>query len=116
MDKKALYDKAEKALNDAFKVAKESVKVVSEKAGEAAKVTKLLIQKANLEHQVSKQFAQLGSRVYEKAAHAGQSISAADPEIRELIDKTKKLDSELAQVEANLQEEKSRFKQSPKKS
>ena len=67
MDKKTLYDKAEKAINQAFEAAKQSVKVVSEKAGEAAHVTKLLIEKATLEHRVTKQFAQLGSRIYEKA-------------------------------------------------
>ena len=105
MDKKELYDKAEKVLNQAFKSAKESVKMVSEKAGEAANVTKLLIEKATLEHQVTKQFAKLGNRIYEKTLREGQSVSVNDPEIKNLVEETKKLDVELAQVEASLEQE-----------
>ena len=62
--KHTLYDKTEKAINRAFEVAKHSVKTVSEKAGEAALVTKLLIEKAGLEHRVSKKFAELGNKIF----------------------------------------------------
>ncbi len=105
MDKKTLYEKAEKAINQAFDATKQSVKVVSEKAGEAAYITKLLIEKATLEHRVTRQFAQLGSRVYEKSLREGKSISPQDQEIRDLIEETKKLDVELSQVEAALEME-----------
>ena len=57
MDKQELYQKAEKALNQAFETAKKSIKVVSEKAGEAANITKLLVEKVTLEHRVSRRFA-----------------------------------------------------------
>lgn len=105
MDQKTLYEKAEKAINQAFETAKKSVKTVSEKAGEAAHITKLLIQKATLEHRVAKQFTQLGNRVYEKSLREGKGVSAADPEIRDLIEETRKLDLELSQVEASLEQE-----------
>lgn len=105
MDKKTLYDKAEKAINQAFEAAKQSVKVVSEKAGEAAHVTKLLIEKATLEHRVTRQFAQLGNRIYEKALREGKTVSPQDAEIKDLIEETKKLDVELAQVEATIERE-----------
>jgi hypothetical protein len=110
MEKDSLYEKAEKAINNAFETAKHSVKTVSEKAGEAAYVTKLLIEKAGLEHRVSKKFAELGSRVYEKALRKGEGISADDKEIKSLIDATQRLDIELAQVEAELEKEKQRLK------
>jgi len=106
VDKKTLYDKAEKAFNQAFEVTKQSVKVISEKAGEAANVTKLLLQKATLEHRVTKQFAQLGNRVYEQAVRKGESVSSEDVEIKKIIEDTKKLDVELAQTEAELEKEK----------
>jgi len=106
VDKKTLYDKAEKAFNQAFEVTKQSVKVISEKAGEAAHVTKLLVQKATLEHRVTKQFAQLGNRVYEQAVRKGESVSSEDAEIKKIIEDTKKLDVELAQTEAELEKEK----------
>lgn len=109
-DKKSLYEKTEKAINTAFEVAKHSVKAVSEKAGEAALVTKLLIEKAGLEHRVSRKFAQLGSKVYDKSLRRGEVFSMEDPEIKFLIEETKKLDIELAQVEAELEKEKQRLK------
>ena len=105
MDKKTLYDKAEKAINQAFEATKQSVKVMSEKAGEAAHVTRLLIDKAALEHRVTKQFAEIGSRLYEKALREGKNVLPSDAEIRDLIEETKKLDVELAQVEATLERE-----------
>ncbi len=110
MEKDSLYEKAEKAINIAFETAKQSVRTVSEKAGEAALVTKLLIEKAGLEHRVSKKFAELGSYVYEKALRKGENISVNDKDIQALIDATRQLDVELAQVEAELEKEKQRLK------
>ena len=110
MDKKELYEKAEKALNQAFEVAKTSVKTLSEKAGEAAHVTKLLIDKAALEHRVSKKFAELGSRVYEKSLKQGKAVTLEDREIKEIVDQTKKLDEELAAVESNIEKERQQRK------
>ncbi len=105
MDKKTLYEKAEKAINQAFDAAKVSVNAVSEKAGEAAHITKLLIEKATLEHRVSKKFAQLGSRFYEKVTREGKKASFVDEDVKKLIEETKQLDVELAQVEATLEDE-----------
>ena len=106
MDKKEFYEKAEKALNTAFEAAKKSAKVVAEKAGEAAHVTKLLIEKVTLEHKVTKQLAKIGSHVYEKTSREGQGSLAQDSGIKNLIEETKKLATELTQVEAALGEEK----------
>ncbi len=105
MDKKTLYDKAEKAINQAFESAKQSAKVVSQKAGETAHLTKLLVEKMTLEHQVSKKFAKLGSRIYEKAVREGKDISAGDDEISNLIEEARRLDLELSRVEAALEAE-----------
>lgn len=106
MDKQELYERAERALNQAFETTKKSVKVVAEKAGEAVHVTKLLVQKVSLEHQVTKRFTRLGGCVYEKAAREGRESFAQDPEIQNLVEETKKLEAELAQVEATLESEK----------
>ena len=106
MDKKELFEKAEQALNQAFVAAKKSVKLVAEKAGEAAHVTKLLVEKVSLEHRVTKQLTRLGGRVYEKTAREGGSSSLLeDPEVQSLLDETKELEEELAQVEAALERE-----------
>lgn len=106
MDKKTLYEKAEKAFNQAFEATKKSVKVFSEKAGEAAHTTRHLVEKAALEHKVTKKFAQLGNLVYERACKKSEkTIDLDEQEIKDLIEETKKLDVELAQVEALLENE-----------
>src|SRR3989344_1742534 len=105
MDKKTLYEKTEKALNKAFDAAKQSAKVFSEKAGEAAHITKLLIEKVTLEHRVSKKFADIGNRVCERVLREGKNIFPDDKDLNRLIDETKQLEAELAQVEALLERE-----------
>ena len=110
MDKKTLYEKTEKALNQAFDAAKYSVKIVSEKAGEAAHITKLLIDKATLEHRVSKKFAELGNKIYEKSQKRGEKLSLDDKEIQLLLEDTKKLDFELTTIESSLSDEKTKLK------
>lgn len=105
MDKQELYQRAEKALNQALEAAKKSVKLVAEKAGEAAHVSKLLVEKLNLEHRVTKQFARLGGCVYKKAARQGRESFLQDSEIRSLIEEARKLESELSRVEETLASE-----------
>lgn len=110
MDKKEFFEQAEKALNQAFETAKKSAKTVAEKAGEAAHVTKLLVEKVSLEHRVTKQFARLGGRVYEKTAHQGSENLFKDPEIQSLIEEVKTLEAELAKVQSSLKTEKKQKK------
>jgi len=110
MDKQELYDKVEKAINKAFEATKHSVKVVSEKAGETAQYSKLLIEKATLEHKLSKKFAALGNQVYLKATRESKGVSLEDPEIAQLIEETKILNIELSQIEATIEEEKRKKK------
>ena len=104
MDRKTLYDKAEKAIHKAFEIAKTSVRVVSAKAGEAAQVTKLLIEKASLEHRLAKRFTELGYRVYQKAGSSEGSI-IMDEDIRSLVKAVQKVDKELSEVEALIEKE-----------
>lgn len=115
MDKKEFFEKAEKALNQAFDTAKKSVKLVAEKAGEAAQVTKLLVEKVSLEHQVNRQFTRLGGRVYEKMADEAKTPLIRDPEIQDLVNGVRKLEAELSQVERTLETEKKKIaKTSPR--
>ena len=105
MDKKELYKKAEQTLNHAFEMAKQSAKIFSDKAGETAHITKLLLEKMSLEHRVTKQFAKLGNRLYEKATREGKAVSTSDKEIKELIDEARRIDMQLSEVEANIDRE-----------
>ena len=105
MDKKEFYEKSEKIINETFEAVKKYAKVVAEKTGEAAHVTRLLIQKAALEHQLAKSFSQLGSQVYQTAVRQGEKIDLGAPETLKVIGEIKKLDIELGQVEAVLEKE-----------
>lgn len=105
MDKKEFYEKSEKIINETFETVKKYAKVVAEKTGEAAHITKLLIQKANLEHQLTKGFSQLGGKIYQKTVRQGEAVSMEDPEIKKILEETKKVDTELSQIEAVLEKE-----------
>lgn len=103
MDKKEFYKKSEKIINETFVKVKWYAKVAAEKAGEAAHITKLLLEKVALEHQLAKRLSQLGSKVYQEAVREGKTISLEDSEIKKVVEETKRLDAELAQVEATLE-------------
>jgi uncharacterized protein YdcH (DUF465 family) len=105
MDKKEFYAKSEKIINETFETVKKYAKVVAEKTGEAAHITRLLVQKATLEHQLAKAFSQLGSQFYQKAVRQGETLSANEPEVEKILEEAKKLDTELGQVEAVLEKE-----------
>ncbi len=105
MDKKEFYKKSEKIINETFVKVKWYAKVAAEKAGEAAHITKLLLQKLTLEHQLAKRLSQLGSKVYQEAVRQGKVISLEDAEIKKIVEETKQLDAQLAQVEAALEAE-----------
>lgn len=105
MDKKELYEKTEKALNQAFETAKQSVKVLSEKAGEAAQVTKLLIEKATLEHRINKKFTDLGHRVYDMASDGGKTVSLEEEAVQKVIAETKDFQKQLSEVESKIEAE-----------
>jgi hypothetical protein len=105
MDKKEFYEKSEKIINETFETVKKYAKVVAEKTGEAAHVTRLLIQKATLEHQLAKAFSQLGSQIYQTAVRQGEAVELGTPEIQKVLGEIKKLDTELGQVEAVLEKE-----------
>ena len=105
MDKKEFYEKSEKIINETFETVKKYAKVVAEKTGEAAHVTRLLIQKATLEHQLTKAFSQLGSQIYQKSVRQGEAVELQAPEIQKILGEIKKLDTEHSQVEAVLEKE-----------
>jgi hypothetical protein len=105
VDKKEFYAKSEKIINETFETVKKYAKVMAEKTGEAAHVTRLLIQKAALEHQMTKAFSQLGSQVYQTAVRQGEKLELEVPEVQKVLEEIKKLDTELGQVEAVLEKE-----------
>ncbi|MBU9889380.1 MAG: hypothetical protein KTQ49_05895 [Candidatus Omnitrophica bacterium] len=105
MDKNEFYKKSEKIINETFVKVKWYAKVAAEKAGEAAHTTNLLLQKLSLEHQLAKRLSQLGSKVYQEAVREGKVISLEDALVKKIVEETKQVDTQLAQVEALLEAE-----------
>ncbi|HOG23504.1 MAG TPA: hypothetical protein PK590_02515 [Candidatus Omnitrophota bacterium] len=116
MDKKEFYAKSEKIINDTFKAVKKYAKIMAKKTGEAASVTKLLIRRATLEHQIAKACSRLGSKVYDQTVRKGETINLEDAEVVSVIDEIKKLEQQHEDVEITLEKERSKLKSSKTKS
>lgn len=116
MDKKEFYAKSEKIINETFEVVKKYAKIMAEKTGEAASVTKLLIQKATLEHQIAKACSKLGSKVYDQTVRKGETINLENAEVKSVINEIKKLEQQHEDVEIVLEKERSKLKSSKTKS
>lgn len=112
MDKKEFYAKSEKIINETFETVKKYAKIVAEKTGEAASVTKLLIQKATLEHQIAKACSQLGSKIYDKAVRKAETFSLEDKELKTVVDDIQKLEQQHNDVELVLEKERNKLKSS----
>jgi hypothetical protein len=96
-----LYERVVKGLELAFETAQKSFEVVMVKAEDTAEVIKFRLEKTRLERDISKKFAELGSKLYEKAVREGKEAGILqDPEVQNLIDSLKRLDQELAHIQA----------------
>jgi transposase len=101
-----LYDRVVKGMEVALGTAQKSVEVLMEKAEDTAEVIKFRLEKARLEREISKKFAELGSKLYEKVAREGKEEGILrDTEVQKLIDDLKQLDQELAHIQARMEQE-----------
>jgi hypothetical protein len=96
-----LYDRVMKGMEVARETAQKSVEVLMEKAEDTAEVIKFRLEKARLERDIHKGFAELGSKLYEKAVREGKEVGLLqDAEVQSLIDSLKRMDRELAHIQA----------------
>ena len=96
-----LYERVVKGLEVALETAQKSFEVVMVKAEDTAEVIKFRLEKTRLEREISKKFAELGSKLYEKAVREGKEAGILqDPEVQNLIESLKRLDQELAHIQA----------------
>jgi predicted double-glycine peptidase len=115
MDKKEFYAKSEKIINETFQMVKKYAKIVAKKTGEAASVTKLLIQKATMEHQIAKTCSRLGSKVYDRAVRKGETVNLEDPDLKAIIGEIRKLEDQYDDIEKVLETERNKLKSSKPK-
>jgi hypothetical protein len=96
-----LYDRVVKGMEAALETAQKSVEVLMGKAEDTAEVIKFRLEKTRLEREISKKFAELGSKLYEKAVREGKEAGILqETEVQNLIDSLKRLDRELAHIQA----------------
>jgi hypothetical protein len=101
-----LYDRVVKGMEFALETARKSAETLMEKAEDTAEVIKLRLEKARLEREISKRFAELGSKLYEKVAHEGiEEGILREPDVQTMIEELKHLDSELAHTQAQMERE-----------
>jgi predicted subunit of tRNA(5-methylaminomethyl-2-thiouridylate) methyltransferase len=96
-----LYDRVVKGMEVAFGTAQKSVEALMGKAEDTAEVIKFRLEKVRLEREISKKFAELGSKLYEKSVREGKEQGILqDAEVQKLIDSLKQMDRELAHIQA----------------
>ena len=96
-----LYDRVVKGMEVALETAQKSVEVLMGKAEDTAEVIKFRLEKTRLEREISKKFAELGSKLYEKAVREGKEAGILqDAEVQKLIESLKHLEQEWAHIQA----------------
>jgi hypothetical protein len=101
-----LYDRVVKGMEAALGTAQKSVEMLMGKAEDTAEVIRFRLEKARLERDISKKFAELGSKLYEKAVREGKEQGILqDSEVQGLIEDLKRMDRELAHTQARMEQE-----------
>ena len=101
-----LYDRVVKGMEVAVETAQKSVEMLMGKAEDTAEVIKFRLEKSRLEREISRKFAELGSKLYEKAAREGKETGLLqEPEVQHLIEELKRLDREHAHIQALMEQE-----------
>jgi hypothetical protein len=96
-----LYDRVVKGYEVALETAQKSVEALMGKAEDTAEVIKFRLEKTRLERDISRKFAELGSKLYEKAVREGKEVGILqDAEVQNLIESLKRMDRELAHIQA----------------
>jgi hypothetical protein len=101
-----LYDRVAKGMEVALDRASTAVEALMGKAEDTAEVIKARLEKSRLEREISKKFAELGSKLYEKAVREGKEAGILqEPEVQAIIEDLKRMDRELAHTHALMEQE-----------
>lgn len=91
-------------LDEILEKIKEGVSVIADRTDEYSKIGKLKVEMVSLKRNVEATFTALGGRVYRMLEGGGQSDVNADPEVKEYVDKIKRLEQELAEKKVKVDE------------
>ncbi len=100
------WDRVKVELDKALVATRKTAKIITAKAGETAKITKLSIEGMRLDHQMSKKFAELGNLVYQNMKGKGKESLPDNAKMKKVVEELKKLEVKLNKNHKALEAEK----------
>ncbi len=100
------WDRVKEGLDKALEITRKSAKIITIKAGETAKITKLSVESMTLEHQMSKKFAELGNTTYQLIKTKKEENLSEQLKVKKIVEDIKKLESQLNKTHKALEAEK----------
>jgi len=100
------WDRVKKGLDKALEATRKAAKVVSDKAGETAQITKLSVEAMTLEHQMSKKYAELGNLTYQWIAKDKKGSLTSQAKVEKIVEEAKKIEEKLNKNHRAMQAEK----------
>lgn len=100
------WDRIKDGLDKALEVTRKSAKIITAKAGETAKITKLSIEVMTLEHRMSKKFAELGNLAYQHIKISKKGSFSSQAKVKKIVEETKKVEDKLDTTHKALEAEK----------
>lgn len=100
------WDRVKVELDKALTATRKTARIITAKAGETAKITKLSIEGMTLDHRMSKKFAELGNLAYQNMKGKGKEGLLDNAKGKKVFEELKKLEVELNKNHKALQAEK----------
>lgn len=100
------WDRIKGELDKALAATRKTAKIITAKAGETAKITKLSIEVMTLEHRMSKKFAELGNLAYQHIKDHKKGSLSSQAKVKKIVEETKKVEDKLDATHKALEAEK----------
>jgi len=96
-----LWDRTKAAFERTLDESRKATDRLVESLGEAGETARARIERARLERSLFKQFAELGSRVYEHASGPSAGDVLEDARVKELLERIRGLDGDLKKLQGD---------------
>ena len=100
------WDRVKEGLDKALEVTRKSAKIIADKAGETAKISKLSVEAMSLEHQMSKKFAELGNLTFRSFKSKKEGALSSLSKVKTIVEELKKLEGKLEKNHKTMESEK----------
>jgi hypothetical protein len=97
-----LWDKVKETLERGLSKASDATMKILETAKEQAEVARLKLRISGIKSKITKEFAELGGRIYQLYLKEGKEDALKDKEVAKIIDRIRSLEEELKETQAEL--------------